>query len=443
MRIKIITIFVFALFSANIIPVGGILGNFTLNNIETSGFGLQKNGWLEEIDGVKVLHVSGTNYEMGYQHGSLLKEETRQNIRAFLNYTDVSYEQLIDTWNIMEDYIPQEYIEEYQGIADGAGIPFNDIVAGYMTIVWSDMACFGISAWGSATKNGRLYHLRSLDQPLEIIDPMSGKFANENSVLIVRNPNNGYPSLCPTVAGAMHFGGGINEQGIGIGMQVCWSKDQTLHGIPAKLRTQMVLDYASSADDAINILTSNKTLGWNFVLSDAKIPIGYAVETCANNSYVGTFNNIVESKKPFWEIDHVIRRTNFFIDPIIASTQRVYYNPSTLFSFIRLLIRTDVFFAVWKSYQVMSNEIEKILGSMDLNSTMDMFRTGYSGKTSLIFYIIIKLSAETSFNRSWNLWVADPLSGDMAVSFATKKIVAYNTPVHHFNLHTLLNSQPP
>jgi hypothetical protein len=443
MRIKIISIFVFALFLANIIPVGGILGNFTLNNIETSGFGLQENGWLEEIDGVKVLHVSGTNYEMGYQHGSLLKEETIQNIRAFLNHTDASYEQLIDIWNIMKNYIPQEYIDEYQGIADGAGIPFNDIVAGYMTIVWSDIACFGISAWGSATKNETLYHLRSLDLPLEIQDPISGKFAYENSVLLVRNPDNGHASLCPTVAGAMHFGGGINQQGIAIGMQVCWSKDQTFHGVPAKLRTQMVLDYASSADDAINILTSNKTLGWNFVLSDAKIPIGYAVETCANNSYIGTYNNIVESKKPFWEIDHVIRRTNFFIDPTIASTQRDYYNPSTLFSFIRLLFRTNVFFAVWKSYQVMSIEIEKILGSMDLNSTMDMFRTGYSGKTSLIFYIIIKLSAGTSFNRSWNLWVADPLSGDMAVSFATKNKVAYKTPVHHFNLHTLLNSQPP
>ena len=101
---------------------------------------------------------------MGFQHGSLLKEETRQNIRAFLNYTDAPYEKLIDTWDIMKDYIPQEYIEEYHGIADGAGIPFNDVVAGYMTIVWSDMACFGISAWGSATKSGKLYHLRSLDQ---------------------------------------------------------------------------------------------------------------------------------------------------------------------------------------------------------------------------------------------------------------------------------------
>ena len=35
-------------------------------------------GWLEERDGVKILHVSGTNYEMGYQHGYLLREEIQE-----------------------------------------------------------------------------------------------------------------------------------------------------------------------------------------------------------------------------------------------------------------------------------------------------------------------------------------------------------------------------
>ena len=28
------------------------------------------DGWLEKIDGYPVLHVKGTAYEMGYQHGS-------------------------------------------------------------------------------------------------------------------------------------------------------------------------------------------------------------------------------------------------------------------------------------------------------------------------------------------------------------------------------------
>ncbi len=443
MKIKIYKLFLLALLLINLIPVEGILQTNPLDGSEIFKSDLLNGGWLEVKNGVKILHISGTNYEMGYQHGYLLKEETHQTLRAFLNYTDVSYEALINTWNVMKDYIPHEYIEEYQGIADGAGVPFDDIVASYMTIVWIDMACFGITAWGPATKDEKLYHTRSFDLPFIIKDPITGKFAHENSVLIVRNPNNGYASISPSVAGTMHYGGGVNEKGIAIGMQVCWSKDQTFHGIPAKIRTQMVLDYASSADDAIDILTSNKTLGWNFVLSDAKIPIGYAIETTANFSYVGTFNNPAENKYPFKEIDHVIRRTNFFIDPKIAETQRKNYNPGTIISFIKLLFGADAFFAIWKSYQVMSKNIEKNWGSMDLNSTMKMFREGYSGKTDLIFFLIIKLSSRTSFNRAWNIWVADPLSGDIIISFATRDKIAYNTAMHNFNFYNLLNTQPP
>ncbi|MCP6769329.1 hypothetical protein NL529_31225, partial [Klebsiella pneumoniae] len=30
-------------------------------------------GWLELIDGYPVLHLKGTPYEMGYQHGALMK----------------------------------------------------------------------------------------------------------------------------------------------------------------------------------------------------------------------------------------------------------------------------------------------------------------------------------------------------------------------------------
>src|SRR5689334_3608194 len=38
-------------------------------------------GFLEEVDGYKVLHVKGTPYEMGYQQGALLRDDIRENVR--------------------------------------------------------------------------------------------------------------------------------------------------------------------------------------------------------------------------------------------------------------------------------------------------------------------------------------------------------------------------
>ena len=42
-------------------------------------------GWLEEINGYPVLHLKGTPYEMGYQHGALLKEQVTSNMHRILN----------------------------------------------------------------------------------------------------------------------------------------------------------------------------------------------------------------------------------------------------------------------------------------------------------------------------------------------------------------------
>ncbi|HDS59731.1 MAG TPA: hypothetical protein ENN54_05525 [Thermoplasmatales archaeon] len=410
---------------------------------EVFGGGTLGGGWLEEINGVTVVHVSGSHYAMGYQHGHLLQEQVQQNIRAYLAYSPVSYQELLGIWETMKAHMPEAYIRELQGLADGAELTLQEVAAAYMVVVVGDMGCFGFSAWGPATLDGRLYHVRSFDLPMSIQDPVSDRYVHENSVLIVRHPQDGWASLCPSVAGSMHGGGGINERGIAIGQQVCWSTDQTFHGIPGPFRVQQVLDYASTADEAIRFLVTNRTLGWNFVVSDAREPGGYVVEVSANHSYVGSYDSPGESQPPFWSIDHVVRRTNFFVDSTLAATQREHFDPSGLKSFLRLVARTDIFFAVWRSYRAMSEEIERQWGALDLNATMALMRQGYAGDTDWLLRMIIRLAEGTSFNRAWNLWVACPETGDLAVSFAERDKIAFETPVHFFNLYSLLEQDPP
>ena len=48
------------------------------------------DGWLEMVDQYAVLHVRGTPYEMGYQHGALLKEHVHENM-DFLMSEDFSF----------------------------------------------------------------------------------------------------------------------------------------------------------------------------------------------------------------------------------------------------------------------------------------------------------------------------------------------------------------
>jgi hypothetical protein len=270
---------------------------------------------------------------------------------------------------------------------------------------------------------------------MDVKDPVSGRYVHENHVLIVREPDQGIPSISPSVAGSMHGGGGFNKKGVSIGMQVCWSKDQTFHGIPGMIRTQMVLDTAQTTSDAIEILTSDRTLGWNYIISDSDENNAYAVETTANHYYVGSCEDPVEDTHPFWSINDMVRRTNFFIEPQIVSTQRDDFDPSTLSMFVKLLKREDFFFAIWQSYNAVSKAFEKDYGSYMLNSLMTLFRESYKGNTNFLLRFIISKAEDTSFNHAWNMWMVEPSTGEFLVCFADHDTIAYDNPVYEYNMN--------
>jgi hypothetical protein len=409
---------------------------------------LLDGGWLEQRDNITILHVSGSNYQMGYQHGYLLREKVQGNIRAFLHFAQaaISYDALLSMWDTMSVYIPQEYKDELQGIADGANISFNDIAVSIAAIEYADHGCYGIAAWGPATIDGKLYHARSFDLPSTIQDPVTGKYAHENTVLVVRKPTNRSASLCPSIAGSFHTGGGINEHGVALGIQICWSKDQTFQGNPYHFRIQQVLDYATTAEVAISIVNTNRTHGFNFIISQATPPEGFVVEQTANSTYVGIYDDSVESTHPFWAIDHVVRRSNVFIDPTIAATQRKRYDPTGFIGFLNLLLykKTNCpFFAVYQLYSSVSKGIYIAWSTMDLNGTMQVLQNGYCADHNVLLRLIEILGKGTGMAEAWNQWTACPDTGDMIVSFATHDQMAFKSEPHYFNLYQLLQEQQP
>jgi hypothetical protein len=415
---------------------------------QTARADLLNGGWVEQRGGITILHVNGSNYQMGFQHGFLLREQVQENIRAFLHFAEelISYETLLGMWNRMSPYVPIEYKEEMQGIADGANVSYDDVVVSITAVEYADHGCYGIATWGPATQNGMLYHSRSFDLPSSIKDNVTGKHPYDNSILVVRNPENGSASLCPSIAGSFHTGGGINEHGVALGIQICWSKDQTFEGNPYHFRVQAALDHATTAEEAIAIVNTNRTHGFNFVISQASPAKGFVVEQTANLTYVGTYNDSTESQTPFYAIDHVVRRTNVFLDPTITATQRKRYDPTGLFGLLDLLMykRThSPFFAVYHLYDSMSKQLMTGNGTFDLNTTMAALQNGYRAPDDPMLRLIEKLGKGTGMAEAWNQWTACPGTGDMVFSFANHTTMAYNTAVHYVNFYSLLRSTPP
>ncbi|MEF8848147.1 MAG: C45 family peptidase [Candidatus Thermoplasmatota archaeon] len=390
---------------------------------------------LEEHNGLKILYVNGSYYEMGYQHGYLLKDEVNENIRAFIDHGEKisSYDYLLDMWNITEPYIPECYIQEMHGIADGADVSFEKLSVVYMIIPFIDLQCFTFAAWSNATQDEKLCHIRSLDFPLVIDDPDTGKYLQENSVLMIRKPNDGLKSINPSIAGLINFYQGINEKQISVGIQVCWSNDQTLKSIPVQFKILKIMDTAENLQEAVDILTSNKTLGWNFIISDGKINQGYVVETTANYSYVGTWNNSVEGTRPFWKIENVVRRTNFFVNPTLASTQRKNYKISGIKSFMDLF-NGEPYFALWRKYRSMSKEIEKNWGDINVERGISLLRKVYTGRTDFLLFMFLFLGEE-SILRDFQQWAVCPDTGEFVFSFADSEKFSHDSELHYFNIY--------
>ncbi len=212
-------------------------------------------------DAISVIIVKGTPYEMGYAFGSLMREETQALIRRYLEaartlgdrYTD---ENLDAAWKSVEPFTDKRFVEEARGLADGSGIPFQELIRAHMVPVVSDYACSGVAAWGEATANGKLYQFRNLD-----FTTQAG--LQDYPAIVVYLPNEGIPHVNVTFAGYIGCHTGINAKGVVLGEKGETPKSDypfELNGTHFSTLYRTILYDAGSLDDALNILKNTRLI---------------------------------------------------------------------------------------------------------------------------------------------------------------------------------------
>ena len=202
----------------------------------------------------------------------------------------------------------------------------------------------------------------------------------------------------------------------------------------------MALDRCDTGEEALNILTSNRTCGTNFILSDANVPIGYALDQTANISYVGTWDDPIEGTDPFWQIQDVVRRAPIYIDPACSAVEynRFQYNPSGLKSFLYALFSKSGIWFRWIHYRELSDQMERYYGTLDVNSSIMALREEYTGKTSFWMFLNTKV---IGLWQCLYQWAVCPETGDLVISFATSDTRACDEPLHYFNIYELIEAQ--
>ncbi|MGB9809454.1 MAG: C45 family autoproteolytic acyltransferase/hydrolase, partial [Caldanaerobacter sp.] len=166
-------------------------------------------GKLLEKEGQKILILQGTSYEIGYQHGKLLKEDVAQVVETVIKKSEESKPGFLErAWEETKNYIPERYKEELRGLSEGAGLPLKDVE--YANIFPELFHCSGIAVLNEATEYGKLLHARILDYTTYL-------GLQNHSVVMVVNPDGYYKFMNAGFAGFIGSVTGMNSEKIAIG----------------------------------------------------------------------------------------------------------------------------------------------------------------------------------------------------------------------------------
>jgi len=229
-------------------------------------------GWLETVDGYPVLHLKGTPYEMGFQHGALYRAHIRENMDNLLvkrgeetiKYGPLTVKPRVLVESIarfQQKFVPEKYYDELRGLAAGAELKLEDAVAG--NFIPELFHCSGFAIMNSATRDGTLYHGRVLDYAIDWQ-------LQEHAVLIVAEPDGGIPFVNVTYAGFVGSVTGMNAKSVSVGEMGGRGLGHWA-GVPMAFLVREVLERAGDLDEAIAIFRDTpRTCQYFYVVADGK-----------------------------------------------------------------------------------------------------------------------------------------------------------------------------
>lgn len=268
-----------------------------------------------------VLYLKGSDYEIGLQHGRILKTEIQALTQNFFDvfaqgagklfYNYIAPSRLYHLFNA----VPKRYQVELQGVADGAELPlssillinFFDDILNLLELGWAYSCSTTIAkAAGDRTLMGR-----NLDYNGDV-----GNLVRHYQAMVVRQPDNAPATASVTVAGQVGILTGMNQHGLSLGSMTSQSTEQDWNGLGCSLLYRLMLDRTNTVADAISLFQNmTPAQGNNLMLADANA--GARIEfTSARHS-----------------ITHLTQQplgiSNHFLDPDLAATHSELYHRTT------------------------------------------------------------------------------------------------------------------
>jgi predicted choloylglycine hydrolase len=260
------------------------------------------SGSLERLaDGFLVLRMEGSWYDMGFQHGTLLKDEAHAAREAlistiksttFVPFFLVKWHVRRTVANRQRPYIPEAFLQEMQGLSDAVGSSVDEIQL-FHSFTYLSTNCTVAAAWGRATASGELIFVRSNDSFLTVDRERKRTI---HPILFVYRPHGGVPFTMVSWPGYIGASDGMNGAGIAVANTTKRSTKKTPAGLPMIFRLKQVLARATTLEQARELIMARPFEGgYDFVLADAKRPSALVVEMDAESVYAGGWDGPAES----------------------------------------------------------------------------------------------------------------------------------------------------
>ncbi len=297
-------------------------------------------GWAEVNDGLKTLHLKGSEREMGRQYGYFVADEI-ENMLNVLRETGIKQEpkvRFIPAWafrgirrllgRVWWTTFPKNVKDHLEGIIEGGKLrekPVKvtkgdlgfingliDIAAIFragadsiesqvpgnpspstieraasakllqiMGLGGITVNCDSFAAWGSRTVDGKTFQTRNVDVP-------TGQGLETHPLIVIYKPEGKIPFVTAAVSGLVGLFTGMNAEGVAMGQVWAFSKKIGLQ-TPWQLQMRDVMMHARTGLEARDRMLGFKKLayGSNFVLAGSGPADGYVIE--GNSEHMAWF----------------------------------------------------------------------------------------------------------------------------------------------------------
>lgn len=286
-------------------------------------------------NGIRLVYLSGTPYQMGYQHGVLLRQEITEMVSAATNDAVWgTFQALVaelgpdDGRTYLEHALDNSLpsvLDECRGLVDGTASAITleqciilsdptyfieDLVPRYLPGIDSVLGCSSFVATAGATLGGRMLHGRNLDYIS--LGPM-----RQYTTIFVRQPDAGARHFSFAWPGQVSVLTGMNEHGLAIGVHEnsCIEAHRDMSGVPALHQATEILTRAADVDQALSLVRGTEQATCQmFVLSHAASSSAVVAEITADGLAVRDLGAS--------EHGDVVFATNHFVAPDLLASQR-------------------------------------------------------------------------------------------------------------------------